>query len=168
MANFKPFRHHGDANNSTELRNLHRYATEGDWWEVKQLLNDRAEINELNMNGETPLYLACQHLKYDVIQVLIDHNASTDIQRSKDGRTALHLTCELRTVLPRPLVDELIQRSGNVNLQDAYGDAALHLACRNSNTDVEIAQSLIEQGAFIEISNMDGKRPVHLACAEEI
>ena len=166
MANFKRFRHHGKANNSTELRNLHRYATEGDWWEVKQLLNDLAEINELNVNVDTPLHLACQHLKYDVIQVLIDHNASTDIQRSKDGRTVLHLTCELRTVLPGHQVDELIQRSGNVCLQDDYGDAALHLACWNGETDVAIAQLLIEQGADVGIGNVDGIRPIHVACAE--
>ena len=167
MENFAVFPEAGEANKSTEFNNLHRWSRDGDWWNVKTLLNEGAGIDKLNGRGETPLHLACQHLKCDVIRVLIDHEASTDIPRSKDGRTALHLACGLGTALPLHLVGEIIKRSGDVNLQDAFGDTALHFACRGCQSDVAVAKLLIERGADVDIVGVGGIRSVHVACAEK-
>src|SRR5438309_4907769 len=69
-------------------RALHVAAASGSLHEVKTLLDQWADINAKNADGQTPLHLAVAHGRKEVVRFLLDRGADV---RAKDryGRTTL-------------------------------------------------------------------------------
>ena len=55
----------------------------------------------------------------------------------------------------------LLDRGADVDAQDNYCEAPLHVALRNSNP--KATQLLLEYGPNIHVRNMGGNTPLHLA-----
>ena len=69
--------------------------------------------------------------------------------REKKGRTLLHRACDLGMV---DVVQKLVQLGADPNVQDIYGDTALHPAARNEQARALVAL-LLTHGADIKIRN---------------
>ena len=67
-----------------------------------------------------------------------------------NGYTPMHAAASYNHV---ELIQFLISRGGNVNIQDPDGDTPLHV-CEN----VSMAQALISLGANINLQNNEGKK----------
>jgi ankyrin repeat protein len=54
--------------------------------------------------------------------------------------------------------------SADPNIKDNYGNTALHVACLNKNSKIEVIKLLIEKGAVLDEKNTPGHTALHLAC----
>jgi ankyrin repeat protein len=50
-----------------------------------------AQVDALNLNGETPLHLATANGHFQVVEMLLKHDCNVLIRRNNDGMSALHL-----------------------------------------------------------------------------
>lgn len=58
---------------------------------------------------------------------------------------------------------ELLSSGAQVDMQNAYGNTALHIACLNGH--LSVCQVLISFGADVEAINYRGQTPLHIAAA---
>lgn len=76
---------------ATSAAELHKAVVSGDLAEINTLLNNGADPNE-GIYGETPLMVAVQNQKSDVVRLLLDRGANPNIEsENAPGRTALHV-----------------------------------------------------------------------------
>jgi ankyrin repeat protein len=59
---------------------------------VKLLLESAADVNAIQMDGQTPLHLACEKGHLDIAQLLLESAADFNAV-NKDGFSSLHLAC---------------------------------------------------------------------------
>lgn len=76
----------------------------------------------------------------------------------ESGFTALH---NVMSEEQWELVRELIAQGADVNIQNQYGIAPLHLACYPEWVDL-----LLENGADLHITDTQGNTPLHIQAAE--
>ena len=132
------------------------------------------DINSLNAYGYTAIHLAARNGLYDCFVVLLDFGAdpcitymgsNQDIPRSVEniGSSIIHLTMlhsgftHNQTCL---ILEILIDRGIDVNIQDDKGDTPLHHAARQ-NCDYCI-KFFLENGAKWEVKNSLGQIPFDL------
>ena len=90
----------------------------GDVKGVKKALEDGADINETNLNGETGLILALQRRHNTMVEMLLQHQ-NVDVNKPDDrGKCALHYAVGLQRH-QNQVVQLLLQRPDiNVNKVD--------------------------------------------------
>lgn len=109
---------------------------------VSELLERGADANMLLDDlGTTPLMLAVEHGRADILRLLIERGARVNEQRP-DGETALTLAAWYGRM---DVVDILLARGSNVNAETAAGETALSLA--NQEGHQETAELLRKEGA---------------------
>jgi ankyrin repeat protein len=91
--------------------------------------------------GKKPLHFAAQFRNLDALIVLLDNGVDVD-QREGTGSTALVYAAYRGEV---EMVEELIARGADVNLEDVYGNSPLELAYDVFNT--KIIEALTDAGA---------------------
>lgn len=89
---------------------LHQSCLRGNITAVKFLLKNKAQINILNKIGETPLHYAVRASQKEIIQLLLEYGADTQI-KSEDG-TALDIAASLEIA---NLIKQYSERSGSKN-----------------------------------------------------
>ncbi len=104
---------------------LHRAAANNPLM-VQLLLENGADVEALNLKGETPLTLALQAQRINSVIHLLKHGADANTQ-NKGGGTALHLALEKANP---ELVDLLMKAGANPNLTRKDGTLPLHLAVK--------------------------------------
>jgi ankyrin repeat protein len=82
---------------------------------VKLLLENRANINNVNGNIETALYIASNYGITNVMHILLEHKANTEIQELTNGWTALHVACRNNEI---EAVRLLLNAGADVDAQD--------------------------------------------------
>lgn len=70
-----------------------------------------ADVDARDLDGQTPLYFACELGKEDVAQLLIEHKADVNAPDG-DGRTPLWIACFYGYI---PMATLLIANGANVN-----------------------------------------------------
>ncbi|MEG4173133.1 MULTISPECIES: ankyrin repeat domain-containing protein [unclassified Microcoleus] len=130
---------------------LHYAATK----EVATLL--MLDINARDQYGDTPLHLAVQNNRPEIVSLLIANGAKVNVENAS-GNTPLHLAVQNN----RPeIVSFLIANGAKVNVENASGNTPLHLAVQNNRP--EIVSFLIANGAKVNVKNNDGWIPLDIA-----
>ena len=132
---------------------------------LKYLIENKSEINSLDIFGETPLHSIFRsscfnspltaNLNFDGNSSLFKNNLETISSRNKNENVSIEK------------IKFLIENKSNINSQNKYGDTPLHLACRNENISIEKMKHLIENKSDINSENKTGSTPLHLACKNE-
>ena len=121
---------------------------------VSCLVDNRADVNLFTSSKQTPLMMACQSHDMEIINFL-GINKGTDVNlQDRDGQSALHFAS----------LDScywLIQNLADVNMCDNHNCTPLMLASRN--TDVKKVAMLIENGAKVDLQDVDGNTALHHA-----
>ena len=121
---------------------------------VSCLVDNRADVNLFTSSKQTPLMMACQSHDMEIINFLAI-NKGTDVNlQDRDGQSALHFAS----------LDScywLIQNLADVNMCDNHNCTPLMLASRN--TDVKKVAMLIENGAKVDLQDVDGNTALHHA-----
>ena len=115
---------------------------------IKFFLENNADINTKDKNGNTPLHNA---FGFEVTKMLIRRGA--DVKAVGDfRRTPLHIFKHIETV------KMLVAIGADVNAKDSQNKTPLHYV-RN----IEQARLLIEKGADVNAKDYDGKTPIFYA-----
>ena len=126
---------------------------------VQQLIQDGADVNELDSNQDAPLIIAAYKGYNQIVKLLLE--AGADVRAVDPGMkaTALHAAAYAgRTEAAQLLVEYNI----DINKQGPYnGYTALHDAIWQNN--VEIVKLLLTANADLSLLSNDGKSPLDFA-----
>ncbi len=160
-------------------------ARQGQVEAAQALLEGGSDINQKDVDGNTPLVLSLLNKHFDLAQTLVDKGADLNIA-NKDGRTALFTAVEIKNeeYSPRPslkendkrtawdLVQSVVNKGAKVNAQ-LTGTVELHKFAQDQGDktmaagatafmraarggDVETMRLLLSKGADAKLANKDG------------
>jgi ankyrin repeat protein len=100
------------------------------------MLSAKANCNDRNIHGQTPLHLAALSLSAQSVSALLQAGAKHDVY-DNDLKTPLHYAV-IKSLGSVDIARLLIESGANVNSQDKMGFSPLHLAAVNENSQVKI------------------------------
>lgn len=140
---------------------LHYTVASGDAESVQHVLNLGAEVNCTTTRGYTPLIVAVLQRLHDILSLLLDQGAATDLG-DDDHWTALHFAAQSGD---DRMVRLLLDKGAAADAREKLGWMPLHLACQNGHeTVVRLLLSRLSEDAVGE-REAQGKTPLHLASA---
>lgn len=124
---------------------------------ARQCLEQGADVNCLDdlRPGDTPLMNAVLNNNIELVNLLLDYQADINHINDRD-QTALIYAVQLYYPV---MVDCLLQRGANVNLENSMGNTALHFVEDNS----DVAELLLKKKANIYHPNNAHKTPFNYA-----
>ncbi|KAJ6800704.1 ankyrin repeat-containing protein [Iris pallida] len=149
------------ARSGKDMNAFHAAAKQGHAGIVKELLNRWPELcNICDSSNTSPLYSAAVKDNLDVVNAILDADASSMWIRRKNGKTSLHMAA--RNGYYR-IVKALIDKDqGIVSIIDKKGQTALHMAVKGKNPDV-VEELLIADGTILNIHDKKGNTALHIA-----
>jgi ankyrin repeat protein len=148
---------HKDAQGNTML---HTAVALGSEPLVRLLLRQRAEIEQQNRRGCTPLLLASEAGQTGVVTQLLHANAGLHLCDASN-RSALELALEKNHL--ETLGSLLHQSCVDINGITKRGSSLLHLAAELG--DEERVNFLLRMHAQVDVLNPNGETPLHWACS---
>ncbi|XP_015788937.1 uncharacterized protein LOC107365878 isoform X2 [Tetranychus urticae] len=115
-------------------------------------------VNSPSKYGLTPILHACRSGHADIIKLLLQQYARTDVFDEK-GQACLHLAAELGH---EAVVDILLENKATVGVRNKQGMTPLHIASKNGFTSM--VKSLITRyQAQIDVVTLNKQTPLHMA-----
>lgn len=122
-------------------------------------------LDECSTDGMTPLHAAIQMNNLDLVEKILQLDAKVGVPVKQTHQTAIHLAVLTKSIAILNLVlNHLGPIAGNGNdldIQDANGDTAVHLAVRLA--DVKLIDALLKYEPNIHIKNRDRKTAIEIA-----
>ena len=128
---------------------LHYAAYTGDEKTLNLLIDKKADVNAVNISGETPLYEALVNNE-KLTKLLIDKGAKVNVE-NKEKITPLHVASRFASY---ETVKLLIDKKADVNAVTVQDHTPLYYAA--SKNKIENAKLLIDEGANVDWKK-DGK-----------
>lgn len=125
---------------------------------LEALLTRKPNLN-IRANGYTPLELACQKNNGEAVRMLVPQTTLTN--RRQRVRILSQLTQLSHVNVLNALTPQSAANLFDINIQDADGNTALHIACLNGRED--LVKALLNLGAKRHMTNNDGQTPRDLA-----
>jgi len=127
----------------------------------KALVCNNESPNQQDEYGNTPLHYAVYVQSKEVSNLLLSHDAHTNIANN-NGSTPLHSAVKQHNDY---LVRQLIRHGANPNAQDLKGNTPLHIAAQTPDLFCtrNIIRDLIKAGADTQAKNNDDATPLMLA-----
>jgi len=143
---------------------LHMAVKSGRRESVRLLLAHGAIIDEQERfdDGKTPFLLAIKYGHIGTARLLLQKGADP-LKKDRRLRNALHIAAQTGQSKFMDSLLKIPELKRQIDAPDADGQTPLHYACRAGQ--VEIAQSLIENGANLQLHDADGLFPLHYAVA---
>ena len=102
--------------------------------DIKEALNNGANINIKNNYGETPLHFAIVfNRSIKIIELLLEKGANINIQ-DRNGNTPLYFAISINK--PIEIIKFLLEKGAKPNIQNNNGDTPLDLAKEKNNEEV--------------------------------
>ncbi|AVP87363.1 ANK repeat containing protein [Candidatus Phycorickettsia trachydisci] len=159
----------------------------GDCTQVHLLIFQGANVNTIDSQGNSLVYIAAMKGRLDILKVLIDHSANFEAVNEKGCKPiyaaaicnqldtmkylvqtgadlGLHGYILLNTAVTNNdviLIDLLINRGLNLNTRDELGLSALHYAAQHES--LEAIKYLVSKDADINTSSINGYKPIDYA-----
>lgn len=140
-------------------------AAEGNVALVKRSIEQRAELETKNEEGETALILASWYGSPEIVTLLLENGANINAQ-DKEGYTAIAKAASLGVGRHYEIVEILIQASANVNLKTKDGKSPFLLAILNGHE--ELGNVIKAAGAKEEIYFMGKAADEELLSASQV
>ena len=139
---------------------LHDACRSGHLQTVKELIENKWDINQYNNNKFTPLHLAVSNGHAEIVQLLLENGAEINRKDGKTGFTALiYGAGAIHEKLN--IMNILIEFGADIKLTTDHKRNALHYAALNGHD--EIVTFLIENGTIIDAQDDQNSSPLHLA-----
>lgn len=131
---------------------------------LRLLLQHGFTVNLPNFQNSSPLCEAVHHGSENIVMLLLDHGADIEFIPPR-SLPPLHLAVLVTFHINVKLVELLVRKGADVNLQDENGNTALHHIARSSELPqrTRMAEILLENGADIHIRNHIGRTPLTTA-----
>ncbi|XP_028414471.1 transient receptor potential cation channel subfamily A member 1 homolog isoform X2 [Dendronephthya gigantea] len=137
---------------------LHIAAKKGFINAVRQLLNEGADIDAVNLDEQTPLHMAAKSGKENIVKELISNDGTIINDEDADSNTALHLAA---TNGHHRVIEALLDKGAIIDARNLY--AWTPLDCAASQGWTKSARVLIEYEAPIDPIDKARVTPLHLA-----
>jgi ankyrin repeat protein len=183
--------------NSFKQTFMHICAQSGHENNILELLKYKADLKAKDRSGRTPLFLAVLQGHRSVVNCLLNKGANMDPnfenetllhiaafygytpilqdllryydglksinEKDSDGKTPLHRAC---WGFPKTdVVDLLISYKADINAINNYGYTPLHWSCKHGHRNS--TAKLINAGAKVDVTNVNGHTPIDLAIEHE-
>ncbi|MCW3160194.1 ankyrin repeat domain-containing protein [Chryseobacterium oryctis] len=143
------------AQNTT--KSIYDVARSGTVAEVKELMKQNPDIiNQTNEHGFSPLILACYRGNSDVAKFLMD-NVKDINYKSQEGTALAGLSVKYN----KELVEYILKKNANPNIEDATGATPLFWAVKFGNK--ELTELLLKHKADKTIKDSQGMTPFEYA-----
>ena len=127
-----------------------------------------ANVDSLNSNGESALFLACKNGHHDVVRFLLENRSLDDCEAelTKRGR-ALLVACKRRH---HKIVKLLLENGADPQAKDEDNKSALYHAVKSipdddySEPDLSTVNLLLDRGADTNETTSSGKTALYVAC----
>ena len=133
---------------------------------IKMLIERGIDVNLKDVHSCDALYDATLHCTYKngekALELVVNSGANLNA-RYEDDKTLIMELCTRGSIFT---MKYLIENGADVNLQDRYGNTALHKALENGwygNVYSNMAQILIKNGANVHIKNKEGRTAIENA-----
>lgn len=150
---------------NVEFSALRQAAQNGHFNVVVALVNANADVNIKDADGGTPLSIACETGKFNIVDFLLKNGAKEAItmksKPSAGGMSPLRQAAQNNHIA----VTDLLLKNGaesSVDILDEQGMTPLFVASSKGHS--ECAALLIGAKAGVNISNKRGFTPLHSAC----
>ncbi len=118
---------------------------------VRVLLDEGADVNNVDSGGLTPIMSAVSERKLDILKILIGANADVEARDKVAGITALMIASRAGY---EEIIQELLLANANVNaIATTDGSTALMQASEAGH--VNVVKALLDAGSDIEIERKD-------------
>lgn len=139
---------------------LHQAARRGDLEVIAALERDGADVNEIDLAGETPLFEALRVRNLSVAELLV--RLEGDVHHwNYLGDTLLHQVLRRGTKGDLVIAKWLLEQGLDINAQNLFGDTALHEAAFDER--LQVLNFLLQNGASKRIQNHLGLTPAEIA-----
>ncbi|XP_062605994.1 ankyrin repeat domain-containing protein 50-like [Saccostrea cucullata] len=125
--------------------------------EVKYLVENGGNINAIDLNGSTPLLLACLIGYIELVKILVQSGANVNIA-DNNGSTLLHTALKQRH---QDIISLLIFYGSNVNARDSNHFTPL-IVCAWKN-EKKFFDELLKIGADIHVESNEGLSALTMA-----
>jgi len=122
---------------------------------IANKLINKSNVNKQNNIGETALHSACNNEDVDLVKLLIDNNADPNIADYEKKLTPLIYSGVLGNV---EIINILLTKDINFNLQDYNGNTALHYAAIENYAEII---NLLIDNTNLKLTNIKGKTVTH-------
>ena len=140
------------------MHRLHNAVARNEIERVKELLLSH-KVNELDEDGNTPLYIAAEYGHLEIAKLLLENLAYVNA-KNEDGNSCLFSAIAYSH---RDIVKLLIEHGADVNAQNKFGNSCLYQAAKHNCQD--IVKLLIENDANVNAKNEDGNSCLFSAIA---
>jgi cytohesin len=139
---------------------LHYAAAQSRGQTIRALVEAHAEVDHESRSGKTPLMVAAAGAHSDAVDALLEAGARPNRRNHGDKDwTALMYAAKGGTTT---VIDSLASHEAQVNVEDATGDQAIHIAARAGN--FAIVGELIDKGSNVnERGGTDHRSPLEIA-----
>ena len=128
---------------------------------VNELIAEGADVNQVNTNGVTPLWIASDIGHVEVAKALLGAGADVNKAKTRTGSTPLYLASQNGHV---EVVEALIKAGANVN-QETTNDGTPPLWIASQNGHLEVVKALIHAGANVNQATTDDVTPLMISTA---
>ena len=128
---------------------------------VEHLLEEGVDLENSDVNEDTPLHVAAQHGSANVVKCLLDRETDHSALNA-NGETPLHIAAmEGRS----GIVSILLDSGSDVHIKSKFTlQTPLHIAVDNEQFDTIV--TLLQYGAFISAKDWEEETPIHLAARD--
>jgi ankyrin repeat protein len=127
---------------------------------VKVLLNKGVDVNSTDSIGWNPLLLAYHKENLELMELLLDNGADTEIKLKQNGFSIL---ADALFNYKDDIVKLLVKKGANVNVK--YGNINPILYIRMSNDDLEIFNLFIASGFDLTARGINNETSLMSACS---
>lgn len=125
---------------------------------LKSLTENNADIGAKNWQGYTPLRIAYENNKVNIVKYLVKECNADINEVGSDGNTLLFLACLDNNF---KFIECFTELGADVNKETAHGQTPLITACRYNN--IKIVKHLVEHGADVRKKNKHKESPLSVA-----
>jgi ankyrin repeat protein len=125
---------------------------------IKYLVSLGADVNLKDINGYTPLHLAVERDRKDLVEYLLGLGAKPNLKTNLSSSTPMHLAAESSSP---EILAILLERDVECDVLDSHDNSPLHLAV--SNNKLENVQKLLQACSEVNFVNNNRQTPLHLA-----
>jgi ankyrin repeat protein len=130
----------------------------GDFFEVRELINQGVLVNCRDVSGETPLHIAAKKGFLITAQDLLNGGAEVNAQDNA-GFTPLMYALQAKTCEDYNLTKLLLRYAANVNYKmESTGKTPLHYAAESGNQQLE--ELILRIGADVNVQDNHGTKPL--------
>lgn len=129
---------------------------------VIKIINKKVNLDTYNNMGDTALHLACTLNYTNIAKELINNGANINLQTFKERASPLMYAITQENM---EIINILLSKKNiNLDLQDAYGNSALHIAIIEKTN--KIINLLISNNLNYNLVNLEGNTALHICLSD--